>query len=99
MGIDIWQRNIPVLDEVSGACELLGLDPLYVANEGVFIAVVESEVADQVVDKLRQFDYCTNASIIGEVVTQHPKKVILTSRIGGKRVVNMLVGEQLPRIC
>ena len=99
LGIDIWQRNIPVLDEVSGACELLGLDPLYVANEGVFIAVVESEAADQVVDKLRQFDYCINASIIGEVVTQHPKQVVLTSRIGGKRVVNMLVGEQLPRIC
>lgn len=99
LGVDIWQNNIPVLDEVEGACELLGLDPLYVANEGVFVAIVKDEIANDVVEKLRRFEYCSHASIIGEVVALHPKQVVLTSKIGGKRVVNMLVGEQLPRIC
>jgi hydrogenase expression/formation protein HypE len=99
LGIDIAQKKIPVLDEVFGACEILGLDPLYVANEGIFMAIVASEIADDFVKKLHEFEYGKNAAIIGEVVLDHPKQVILTSKIGGKRVVNMLVGEQLPRIC
>jgi hydrogenase expression/formation protein HypE len=99
LGINISQKNIPVLEEVSGACELLGLDPLYVANEGVFIAIVAGEIADAFLAKLQSFDNGQHAAIIGEVVEEHPKQVILTSKIGGKRVVNMLVGEQLPRIC
>lgn len=99
MGIEINQKDIPVEEQVYGACEMLGLDPLYVANEGVFIAVVAVSIADNLVDKMRQFEYCKNAIIIGEIVVEHPKQVILTSKIGGKRVVNMLVGEQLPRIC
>jgi hydrogenase expression/formation protein HypE len=70
-----------------------------VANEGIFIAVVAAEAADQVVDKLRKMEHCRNASIMGEVVETHPRQVVMTSGIGGKRVVNMLVGEQLPRIC
>ncbi|MFN8357276.1 MAG: hydrogenase expression/formation protein HypE [Spirosomataceae bacterium] len=99
LGISISQTQIPVLDEVSGACELLGLDPLYVANEGVFMAIVAGEFADELVELLRTFEICSHACVIGEVVEQHPRQVVLTSRIGGRRVVNMLVGEQLPRIC
>ncbi|TDB60460.1 hydrogenase expression/formation protein HypE [Arundinibacter roseus] len=99
LGIDIMQEQIPVLDDVAGACELLGLDPLYVANEGIFLALVAADVADQVLTKLRETDVGKQAAIIGEVVPEHPAQVVLTSRIGGKRVVNMLVGEQLPRIC
>ncbi len=99
LGIDIFQKNIPVVEEVYGACELLGLDPLYVANEGVFMAVVSAEIADDFLKKLQTFDNGQNAAIIGNVVAEHPRQVVLQSRIGGKRVINMLVGEQLPRIC
>jgi hydrogenase expression/formation protein HypE len=99
LGIDISQKNIPVDEQVNGACEILGLDPLYVANEGIFISCVDDSVADDFLKKIKSFEHCKNASIIGEVVETHPKQVVLTSGIGGKRVVNMLVGEQLPRIC
>ncbi len=98
-GIDMHQKDIPIDEQVNGACEILGLDPLYVANEGVFIAVVDSEIAPAMIEKMRRNGICKNASIIGEVVENHPNQVVLTSQIGGKRVVNMLVGEQLPRIC
>ena len=99
LGINIFQKNIPVNEQVYGACEILGLDPLYVANEGIFIAVIDAAVADNFIAKLKQQEHCNHASIIGEVVKDHPRQVVLTSQIGGKRVVNMLVGEQLPRIC
>ncbi len=99
LGVNIFQKDIPVLEEVYGACELLGLDPLYVANEGVFIAVVAEEIANDFLEKLRSFDNSSQASIIGELVSEHPRQVVLQSKIGGKRVINMLVGEQLPRIC
>jgi hydrogenase expression/formation protein HypE len=99
LGMAIHQKDIPVIDEVYGACELLGLDPLYVANEGVFIAFVSSAITDDFLSKLRQLPPGENAAIIGEVTVEHPKQVVWQSRIGGKRVVNMLVGEQLPRIC
>lgn len=99
LGINIHQKAIPVDEQVSGACELLGLDPLYVANEGIFLAVVDASVAELALDKLRQMPSCRHASIIGEVVPEHARQVVLTSSIGGKRVVNMLSGEQLPRIC
>ncbi|MEM9917431.1 MAG: hydrogenase expression/formation protein HypE [Bacteroidota bacterium] len=99
LGIDIAQKNIPVDDQVAGACEILGLDPLYVANEGIFLTIVDAAVAEEVVVELQQQESCRHATIIGELVESHPKQVVLTSRIGGKRVVNMLVGEQLPRIC
>ncbi|MEZ4931331.1 MAG: hydrogenase expression/formation protein HypE [Saprospiraceae bacterium] len=99
LGIDISQKNIPVDEQVYGACEILGLDPLYVANEGIFIAILNGEVADAFLQKIKTFDHCQNAAIIGGVVEDHPRQVVLTSGIGGKRVVNMLVGEQLPRIC
>lgn len=99
VGIDIDQRSIPIDSQVASACEILGLDPLYVANEGVFIAIVESQIADKMVQHLHQFEPSRAAAIIGHVGAQHPKQVVLKSPIGGKRVVNMLVGEQLPRIC
>ncbi|HAK76670.1 MAG TPA: hydrogenase expression/formation protein HypE [Runella sp.] len=99
LGVNLFQQPIPVLEEVRGACELLGLDPLYVANEGVFMAFVPAEKAEEIVQKLRTLEYGQDAAIIGEVTAEHPKQVVLHSRIGGKRVVNMLVGEQLPRIC
>jgi hydrogenase expression/formation protein HypE len=99
LGIEIHQKAIPVLDDVNSACELLGLDPLYVANEGVFIAVVAAEAADSFVEMLREDEHGAFAAIIGEVVEAHPRQVIMHSGIGGKRVVNMPIGEQLPRIC
>ena len=99
LGIVIHQENMPIDEQVFGACELLGLDPLYVANEGIFIAIVESSSAENIIQQLKIFDNSSNATIIGEVVAQHPKQVVLRSEIGGKRVVNMLVGAQLPRIC
>ncbi|NRB49961.1 MAG: hydrogenase expression/formation protein HypE [Saprospiraceae bacterium] len=99
LGIDIRQKDIPVDEQVYGACSLLGLDPLYVANEGIFIAIVEAECAEKVRDQLRGQAGSQHASIIGEVVSDHSRQVVLTSEIGGRRVVNMLVGEQLPRIC
>ncbi|MEZ4993268.1 MAG: hydrogenase expression/formation protein HypE [Saprospiraceae bacterium] len=99
LGIDIIQKNIPVEEQVDGACEMLGLDPLYVANEGIFIAVAEAAAADAMVAQIQRHPDGRHATVIGEVVETHPRQVILTSGIGGKRVVNMLAGEQLPRIC
>ena len=99
LGVNINQKNIPVEEEVAGACEMLGLDPLYVANEGLFVSFVDAVIADAVVSKLKQWQHGSMAAVIGEVVAEHPRQVILKSSIGGRRVVNMLAGEQLPRIC
>jgi len=99
LGVALTQTAIPVLDDVYSACELLGLDPLYVANEGVFLAVVAPDIADAFVARLRQLPHGAQAARIGEVVAEHPRQVVLQSPIGGRRVVSMLVGEQLPRIC
>ena len=99
LGIDIIQKAIPTLEEVEGACEMLGLDPLYVANEGVFVCVVNATRAEEALQTLRQHPFGKNAAIIGEVTAQHAGQVVLTSKIGGRRVVNYLTGEQLPRIC
>ena len=99
LGIDLLQNAIPLSEQVEGACEMLGLDPLYVANEGIFIAVVKADIADNVIEVLRTSDTGINAAIIGTVTTEHRKQVILTSSIGGRRMLNMLTGEQLPRIC
>ncbi|WP_460560253.1 hydrogenase expression/formation protein HypE [Ferruginibacter profundus] len=99
LGFYIEQKLIPVDEQVDGACEMLGLDPLYVANEGLFIAVVKKEIAKDFLQQLQQENTGTNAAIIGSVTSDHPGKVILKSRIGGTRVVNYLTGEQLPRIC
>jgi hydrogenase expression/formation protein HypE len=99
LGIDIFQKYLPIDEQVASACELLGLDPLYVANEGLFLAFVSEDKADAILSKLKADDNGKYARIIGTVVADHPKQVILESAIGGKRVISMLPGEQLPRIC
>lgn len=99
LGIILEEQSLPIDTQVRSACEILGLDPLYTANEGVFIAVVSEEKADEIVSKMNAFENCKHASIIGEVIEDHPKKVVITNTMGGKRVVSMQVGEQLPRIC
>jgi hydrogenase expression/formation protein HypE len=99
VGIVISENSIPVKDEVKGICELLGFDPLYIANEGRLIAFVEPEDAGPVIETVKKDRYGRDACIIGEVVPDHPGKVIMKTRIGGTRIVDMLTGEQLPRIC
>jgi len=99
VGIRIREKDLPVRDDVRGACELLGLDPLYLANEGKLLAFVESEAADSLLAVMRQKEYGDNACIIGEVSADHPGQVVLETSIGSARVVDMLHGEPLPRIC
>jgi hydrogenase expression/formation protein HypE len=105
LGIEIQQSAIPIDEQVEGACEMLGLDPLYVANEGAFITVVDQNIAEDALALLKNIGQKQSStihhppSIIGTITPDHPGKVILNSRIGGKRVVNLLPGEQLPRIC
>ncbi len=98
-GILLQNESIPVAPQVEAACEILGLDPLYSANEGIFMAFVADEVAEKAVEILRQYDDAAHAAIIGEVTDENKGKVLITNAMGGKRVVNMPVGEQLPRIC
>jgi hydrogenase expression/formation protein HypE len=98
-GIEISQRKLPILNQVASACELLGLDPIYVANEGLFISFVDETIADNFLKSLNKDENGIHAKIIGSVVEDHPKQVIMESAIGGKRLVSMLPGEQLPRIC
>jgi len=99
VGIRIEEESIPVNEAVLAACELLGFDPLYVANEGKLVAVVAPSDADKVLDRMRQNRYGTEAVIIGEVVKEHPGKVVMKTLLGSSRIVDMLVGELLPRIC
>jgi len=98
-GIVLQDENIPVLPQVKAACEILGLDPLYSANEGIFMTIVESGIANDLIKTLQEFDEAKNAAIIGEVVDEYNGKVLITNPMGGKRVVHMPIGEQLPRIC
>ncbi|HSW51009.1 MAG TPA: AIR synthase-related protein, partial [Bryobacteraceae bacterium] len=93
------EAAVPVSEAVRGACEILGLDPLYVANEGRFAAFVPEAQADRALQILRGLPVSSGAAIIGEVVADTSGPVILRSRIGGTRVLDMLSGEQLPRIC
>jgi hydrogenase expression/formation protein HypE len=99
VGVTLDEASIPVRPEVRGACEMLGLDPLYVANEGKLIAVVPEEHAERLVAVMRTHPLGQNAALIGRVVAEHPGMVTLRSLIGGERVVSLLSGEQLPRIC
>ena len=98
-GIQISEESIPVRDAVRGACELLGLDPLHVANEGQFLAVVASEAKDTALKALRGTPGGEQAAIIGEVREQPSGWVVVATRYGGSRIVDMLVGDPLPRIC
>jgi hydrogenase expression/formation protein HypE len=98
-GIAIREQSILVKESVRGACEILGLDPLYVANEGKLIAFVPSDEADCVLATMRSHPLGCDASIIGVVVEDHPGRVVMESSIRGNRIVDMMSGEQLPRIC
>ncbi len=99
VGIRIEEEKIPVHDEVRGACEMLGIDPLYVANEGKLVALVHPEEADAVLEKMRHHRYGQKAAAIGEVRPDHPGRVVMKTTLGSSRIVDMLVGDPLPRIC
>jgi hydrogenase expression/formation protein HypE len=97
--IHVEERRIPVREDVRGACEILGFDPLYVANEGRFTAFVAPADAERAVERLRRDSRCVDAAAIGTVGAEASGLVTMTSRIGATRIVDMLTGEQLPRIC
>jgi hydrogenase expression/formation protein HypE len=99
VGIVLQEAVIPVREAVQAACEILGFDPLYVANEGKLLAIVPADKAEKMVTAMKKHRYGVDSVIIGEIVADHPGKVVLTTGIGGSRIVDMLVGEQLPRIC
>src|SRR5262249_4387815 len=98
-GIVIDETRIPVRSEVQGACEILGLDPLYVANEGRLLAFVPPNDAETVLSAMRAHALGPESAVVGEGHTDHPGLVVMRTRIGGSRIVDMLSGEQLPRIC
>jgi len=98
-GVEIEEEAVPVHGNVMGMCELLGFDPLQVANEGKVVMVVPAEKAEAVVEAMSKHPYGKEAAIIGEITAEHPGKGWIITEIGGKRVIDMLAGEQLPRIC
>ena len=99
VGIKIYETKIPLKKEVVAACELLGFDPLYLANEGKLLSFVAPEDAAAVLAAIRMNPYGKDAAVIGEVIADHSGKVFMETRIGGGRLLDMLAGEQLPRIC
>jgi hydrogenase expression/formation protein HypE len=106
VGIRIWEDSLPVHETVRGASEILGLDPAYIANEGRFVAFVESGDAETALNLLRRFPICAEAAIIGNVAADHPGTVVLQTRLGGSRVLDMLKSNcpesadgTLPRVC
>jgi hydrogenase expression/formation protein HypE len=99
VGIRLEEQAIPVPTDVAAACEMLGLDPLYVANEGVLVAIVRPEAGDAVLAALRSHPLGQHAAILGRVVDDHRGYVVLRTVVGGTRVVDLLPGDQLPRIC
>jgi hydrogenase expression/formation protein HypE len=98
-GVVINEEALQIVTGVQGMCELLGFDPMYVANEGKVVIVVAEEDANNVLSAMHNHEFGKNASIIGEVVAEHPGKAWLKTTIGGNRIIDMLAGEQLPRIC
>jgi hydrogenase expression/formation protein HypE len=99
VGITIEEEKVPVRNEVRGACDMLGIDPMYVANEGKLVALVHPEDADALLEKMRRHRYGKDAAIIGEVRPDHPGRVVVKTTLGASRIVDMLVGDPLPRIC
>jgi hydrogenase expression/formation protein HypE len=99
VGVVLQESSIPVAEEVRGACEILGFDPLYVANEGKCLAIVAPEIAAEALEIWRAHPLGRDSADIGALVEEHAGRVFLRSSIGGLRVVDMLSGEQLPRIC
>ncbi len=98
-GITIHEDCIPFKEEVRGLCELLGLDPLYLANEGKLVAFVHPDKAEDILSIMKKNPLGENACIIGEVLKESSKKVTMETQVGGSRFIEMLVGEDLPRIC
>ena len=99
LGVRLYERRLPVRPEVAAACELLGLDPLHIANEGKLAAVVPAGRADAAVAAMRSCDTGADAAIVGEVTDEHPGLVVIETALGGTRIADMLVGDPLPRIC
>src|SRR5262249_29998036 len=99
VGVEVVESTIPMHPEVKGMCEILGLDPLYLANEGKIACIVAPEAVDAALSSLTRHPLGTTASVIGRIVDDHPGRVVMETIFGAKRVVDMLVGDQLPRIC
>lgn len=99
VGIVVDEGAIPIHETVSSVCEMLGFDPLYMANEGKCVIFVDSLYTDQILNALRSHQYGSQAAVIGEVVAEHPQKVLLRTTMGSTRLLDMLSGEMLPRIC
>jgi hydrogenase expression/formation protein HypE len=99
VGITLFEKSLPVRPAVRAACEMLGFDPLYIANEGKLLAIVGREEADRVLAVMRRTRYGEESVIIGEVQTSSPGRVLLKTAIGSHRIVDVLLGELLPRIC
>jgi len=99
LGININENKILLRESVRGMCEFFGFDPLYVANEGKVVMIVHSDDADKSLSLMRKNEFGKNAGVIGELVDDHPGKVLMKTQIGGKRVIDMIAGDQLPRIC
>lgn len=98
VGIEIDEKSIPVIEEVRGSCEILGFDPLYVANEGRFVAFIPQKDGSSALEIVNSH-LSRNAAIIGKVIEDRNSLVALKSTIGSKRIIDLLSGEQLPRIC
>jgi hydrogenase expression/formation protein HypE len=98
-GIEIDEDTIPVDPRTRGLCEMLGFDPVYVANEGKFVLVIDREEAETALGIIKIHPLGANASVIGRITYEHPGRVLMNTQIGGKRILDMLAGEQLPRIC
>ncbi len=99
VNIMLYENDIPVKPEVTAACEMLGFDPLYIANEGKCIVIVSPEIADEVLAGIKQNKYGNNAAIIGKIQEAPQKRVLMKTVIGSTRILDMLSGEMLPRIC
>jgi hydrogenase expression/formation protein HypE len=99
VGIDVDEKCIPVKEQVRGACELLGLDPMYVANEGKLVAIVDASVAERVLSAMQAHPLGQESQIIGTVSERNPGLVTMETTLGTRRIVDMLSGDQLPRIC
>jgi hydrogenase expression/formation protein HypE len=98
-GIEIHENCLPLENQVAGACEMLGLDPLYVANEGLFVCIINHKDTDDCLRLLKSWEYGSQASVIGSIGGEHPGRVLMHSNIGGKRMLPQASGELLPRIC
>ena len=99
VGIAIKEEAIPVKEGVRAACEVLGLDPLYIANEGKLLVFVSPGDASRILERMRENPHGQEAQIIGEAVADYPGRVVMNTGIGGTRIVDMPLGEQIPRIC